>query len=396
MERHSNNCVVGDSAVVVLQEGELAVRLRTDGRGWAGDAGAERESDVVAADSALRGFGFGGAIPHDSRNLLMSSAFGDGSVTSVGYPPGRWRYLHGRRLSPQASAAHTLADDASRQSLRWALAGALARVRILAGQAIKPVSRNGGPLASELAEGVIGGDVSMTERLREALQGRLSAVRRPDEQVPHLIEEHLVGFDAIVDRTGMTESFVHFQAHRDQVARLLARLPLSAPPSPWRETTFAAVGGLTSVGFVRATEDLFVVSHDGSGLFDCTSGECIARSREEAQSVADELALEAVGIGPYAGERIPVAGLFGGWLVNATADGWSLEAIHLDWPVTDLVLQGEYAQLTMEPGQPGRHLPRCTRISREASLLAFGFSRTGHSLVVATSSDVHIWSREAL
>src|SRR5205807_821088 len=44
------------------------------------------------------------------------------------------------------------------------------------------------------------------------------------------------------------------------------------PPLPWKETGHYAVGGLTEVGFDDQSELLLVVSQNGRGVFDCTSG----------------------------------------------------------------------------------------------------------------------------
>lgn len=107
--------------------------------------------------------------------------------------------------------------------------------------------------------------------------------------------------------------------------RLLAA-PAVQAPEPWRRIAYAPVGELLGIGFAShpdTGEDLvMVVSHDGHGLFDAVTGEKIARDRDpdlEAGGPDADPALRCPGLGPVAGSRVRIAGLFGGGL-HTTAE----------------------------------------------------------------------------
>ncbi|WP_449351742.1 hypothetical protein [Streptomyces shaanxiensis] len=182
--------------------------------------------------------------------------------------------------------------------------------------------------------------------------------------------------------------------------RLLAAPVVPAPP-PWRPVFDSAygvaVGGLLGIGFASHPESghdlVMVVSHDGHGLFDAVTGEKIARDRDPApeDSTPDAVAdLTCPGLGPIAGNRVGIAGLFGGGLHTTTEDGWTLEAVTPAWP-------NERVLLSVDGGLPhaGRHGETWWHIfhSTYSELRAFGFSPSGETIAVATSSDVSLWTR---
>ncbi|AOR35591.1 hypothetical protein BFF78_34995 [Streptomyces fodineus] len=178
--------------------------------------------------------------------------------------------------------------------------------------------------------------------------------------------------------------------------RLLAA-PVVPAPEPWRRTAYAPVGGLLGIGFAShpgTGQDLvMVVSHDGHGLFDAVTGEKIARDRdpdpEDGGPDADP-ALRCPGLGPVAGSRVRIAGLFGGGLHTTSGDGWELEAVAPAWP-------NERVLLSRDGGLPhsGPHGERWWHIfhSHYSELRAAGFSPSGQTLAVATSSDLSLWTR---
>ena len=104
--------------------------------------------------------------------------------------------------------------------------------------------------------------------------------------------------------------------------------PIQPPPHPWREAGSHAVGGLTCVGFAPDTDTLLVVSSQGRGVFDCTSGARLDRDCDTDSDYEDEIALEAKGIGPLEGMVIRMSGLHGGGLPRLTHDGWSTERLY--------------------------------------------------------------------
>jgi hypothetical protein len=129
----------------------------------------------------------------------------------------------------------------------------------------------------------------------------------------------------------------------DYRARLLQRLrglPLQAPPLPWRRLCVHAVGGLTEVGFASGTDLLLVVSSTGRGVFDCATGERVARDYGGIEhDWYDPVRLTARGIGPLEGQVVRIGGLLGGGLPLTTADGWGITMVFPDWPDGFAVLE---------------------------------------------------------
>ena len=177
---------------------------------------------------------------------------------------------------------------------------------------------------------------------------------------------------------------------RSMVARVRGA-PITKPPDPWRQVGVYTIGGLTDVGFAPRSDLLLVVSSTGRGLFDCVNGQKLARD-PSAPNVSwhDPYHLEAQAIGPLTGAVIRTAGQFGGGLPRLTRDGWSTEKLTLDWPDVCLLLvapgswiYGEYY------GKPADF----TKVAVESEVRAWGFSPTGRSLVLASSSDFTIFGR---
>jgi hypothetical protein len=177
--------------------------------------------------------------------------------------------------------------------------------------------------------------------------------------------------------------------HLKALYRQLLALPASPPPSPWRLAATHAVGGLTDVGFADSSDLLLVISVS-RGLFDCVTGERIARDPSEDFDY-DTSNLLAFGIGPLAERSIRTAGLHGGGLAFRTWDGWGLDLFTLAWPVGSLFLT--------PPGHwiygPAFNMPGTTaKLVTEPEIRAFGFSPTGRSFIIATSSDLSIFNRD--
>ncbi|MGC5342090.1 hypothetical protein, partial [Streptomyces sp. DT171] len=139
---------------------------------------------------------------------------------------------------------------------------------------------------------------------------------------------------------------------------------------------------------------VMVVSVDGHGLFDTVTGEKIARDRDPDPdgSTPDAVPdLSCPGLGPIASTRVRIAGLFGGGLHTTTEDSWTLEVVSPEWP-HDRVL------LSTDGGIPhnGPHGDSWWHIfdSNYSELRAAGFSPSGRTLAVATSSDLTLWTRQ--
>ncbi|WP_191298699.1 hypothetical protein [Lentzea cavernae] len=172
-------------------------------------------------------------------------------------------------------------------------------------------------------------------------------------------------------------------------ARFLAA-PTVAAPEPWRPSGHhvSAVGGLLGVGFASDSgrDLLLVASTRGLGLLDTVTGERLARDREPDSGWPDD-DLTCPGIGPIARRRVPMAGLMGGGL-HTGAEGWSVDVVSPDWP---------HERVLLSTGSPyeGAHGETWWHVfhSRHSALRAAGFSPSGLTLVVATSSDVTLWTR---
>ncbi|MEU8524971.1 MULTISPECIES: hypothetical protein [Streptomyces] len=174
--------------------------------------------------------------------------------------------------------------------------------------------------------------------------------------------------------------------------------PVLPAPAPWREvfeTTLTPVGGLLGIGFATHPETghdlVMVVSTSGHGLFDAVTGEKLDRlyDPEPEDSHPDESPdLTCPGFGPIAGTRVHIAGLFGGGL-HATADGWRVEAISPEWPHHRVLLSADGGQPHRGPyGEGWWHVFH----AHYSELRAVGFSPSGRTLAVATSSDLTLWT----
>jgi len=168
----------------------------------------------------------------------------------------------------------------------------------------------------------------------------------------------------------------------------IRRMPVEVP-EPWRALGKFAVGGLRGVGFDDSSELLLVESTNGKGVFDCATGERIARDPDADSTFDEEVRLQSRGIGPLADKTIRVCGLFGGGLPLMTLDGWAVEMIHHTWPVVASLVLIPSGASVWEPAKARL----CSKLAETEAPLAFGFSHTGQSLVLAHSHTLEIWSR---
>ncbi|MFD8012873.1 hypothetical protein [Streptomyces sp. NPDC058955] len=185
--------------------------------------------------------------------------------------------------------------------------------------------------------------------------------------------------------------------YQEGLRRRLLAAPVVPAPAPWRNVfgDRAAVGGLTGIGFGVAPatgHDLvMVVSHQGYGVFDAVTGERIARDRDPEDDGPDGTPdLSCAWIGPLAGQRVRVAGLSGGGLHTASGDGWFVDVEAPDWPNHRILLSDNGGNWHRPPHTEGWwHILHSTW----STLRAAGFSPTGRTLAVATSSDLTLWTR---
>ncbi len=176
--------------------------------------------------------------------------------------------------------------------------------------------------------------------------------------------------------------------HLKERANYLNSLTANNLPDPWKLIATIAVGGLTDVGFHHSSDLLLLVSNT-RGLVDCTTGEVQSMDRN-ANFAFDTANLEVDGIGSLEGQKIRVSGLHGGGLAKSCTGGWSIDRNPTAWPQEQLFLFPDWETLWSVNKAKTSH---AVKIGGFDELRAFGFSPTGKSLVVATSSEVTIYGR---
>ena len=155
----------------------------------------------------------------------------------------------------------------------------------------------------------------------------------------------------------------------------------------WRRGPLFFVGGCCCVGFVPGEDMLLAESSSGMGLFNLIAGRRIARNSGHQSSPEQSRALVAPGFDILEGRLIPMAGIWGGGLRTTTADGFTLLSQAPNWP---------YERVVMERFHIGPNGPR-SLVEQDlvTTLIAYGFSDTGNTFVVATSSDLSTFARVA-
>jgi hypothetical protein len=134
------------------------------------------------------------------------------------------------------------------------------------------------------------------------------------------------------------------------------------------------VGGLTDVGFSADGRFLLVVGHQGRGLYDCLSGERVARDRNEDWSYFDDATGTVAGIGPLADQRVQVAGLMSQAILPVEADGW--------------IASRDADGIRLQSRDGETHL-----VPESEEIQVFGFAPDGELLVVGASSGLTFYRR---
>jgi hypothetical protein len=177
--------------------------------------------------------------------------------------------------------------------------------------------------------------------------------------------------------------------------------PVVQAPASWSPVldNRTPIGGLLGIGFAVHPESgrdlVMVVSNNGHGLFDAVTGEKIARDRDpdpdtSTPDVSPDLTCS--GLGPIAGTRVHIAGLFGGGLHSTTSDGWGLDVVSPEWPNDRVLLSADGDIYKDPPGEGWWHIFH----ANYSTFRAAGFSPSGRTLAVATSSDLTLWTRPTL
>lgn len=172
-------------------------------------------------------------------------------------------------------------------------------------------------------------------------------------------------------------------------------------PEPWQPVLDrrTPIGGLLGIGFAVHPDSghdlVMAVSSDGHGLFDAVTGEKIARDRDPDPDTSTPDAspeLACPGLGPIEGAPVRIAGLFGGGLNSTTPDGWTLDVVSPEWPHDRVILSADGGSHRGPAGGTWWHIFH----SEYSELRAAGFSPSGLTLAVATSSDLTLWTRPEL
>lgn len=175
------------------------------------------------------------------------------------------------------------------------------------------------------------------------------------------------------------------------IAESIRSAPVSKAPLPWRFVAEVPVGGLWAVGFDEQSEDLLVVSSSGQGLVDCVTGIRVARNVHE--DGYDRVRLRATLVPGVGIREFRMSGLHGGGLPTVTQDLWSISEETLNWPYRSLLLFAPDSDL-FGGLYDKRH--DFTKLAIESEVRAFGFSWSGQTLIIATTSELKIYNRSRI
>lgn len=162
----------------------------------------------------------------------------------------------------------------------------------------------------------------------------------------------------------------------------------------WKRSAEVVVGGLIAVGFFEGRESpnldkLLAVGSKGQTIIDCQSGDVVYRNRDHDGYSHDTLtAWDLSGVNS---DPVRMSGVGGGGLKRFTSDGWSVEAIPIAWPIYYYVLQHPGSSIFSDY-KLGRK-PKFDLLDYDYQQMAWGFSNSGNSLLLTSSSDVILWSR---
>ncbi len=160
----------------------------------------------------------------------------------------------------------------------------------------------------------------------------------------------------------------------------------------WTHTLTAAIGGLEDVGFVNNKEELVVLSSQGLGVFNCSTGENLFRSPEEWWPFFDQAIGILTKIPGYDNSSIRLSGLHcQNNLRLKTVDGWELfiSDPEMDEPPFEKY-QVQNTFLVRPDGRERFFIGKDGPCEKRA----FGFSDTNNSLVFATSCELIVWTRK--
>ncbi|MEW5677259.1 hypothetical protein ABGT15_13170 [Flavobacterium enshiense] len=162
----------------------------------------------------------------------------------------------------------------------------------------------------------------------------------------------------------------------------------------WRHKNTFAIGGLEDVGYEENKDILLLLSSQGEGIFDCISGEKIARKSNafEWWKRYDQGQNSIKGFDILENIEIKTSGLIAGDnLLKSTKDGWKLslsEPEQDEKPFENFTIQNIYLE------NPEMKIKTFITKDGPCEIRTFGFSETGKSFVIALSCEIIIYSRE--
>lgn len=161
----------------------------------------------------------------------------------------------------------------------------------------------------------------------------------------------------------------------------------------WENVSTHSVGGLENIGYAPDQDYVIVLSSQGQGIFDCLSGERIARLNNDSDwwEKFDRTNNSIVGFDILDGVNIITFGIYSkDDLRKSTKDGWRLEfSPHQIDANESSKIHSQEIYLAL----PEINHKEVIYKDGPCELRAFGFSDTGKSLIVASSCELIIYSR---
>lgn len=178
------------------------------------------------------------------------------------------------------------------------------------------------------------------------------------------------------------------QDNRKRLIKTIDSIHKSPKIEGWQCLGIYAVGGLLAVGFSKRKDILLVESSTGRGLFDCNTGEKIARDYNEEYVNPYDYELYCMGIDVLSDEEINTAGINGGGLLTVSPQGDSINIVSLNWPIQEIIFCPNYSSIYDDKTKD-----KCCIVASEYEIRACGFSSNGNFFILATSSDFVLYKR---
>ena len=169
------------------------------------------------------------------------------------------------------------------------------------------------------------------------------------------------------------------KSNRKRIFKIIKQIP-EGVPSGWECRTLA-VGGLIYVGFSEIhPEYLACISSQGQSVIDCVTGK--KRYVEELVNDDDMIAY----LDGIESEEVHIAGKEGGGLRHFSKEGNLLEQIAPIWPSEQIIFMPNYCSWWDSPKD-------CFIVFDGYEIKAYGFNKSGNVFVIATSSELMIFTK---